>query len=112
MCLNEPQGVPQPGSSQFEQPMSLPDGNLSGGDVHQPVAYAGEVFLRNRKATKRETVRPATFGYIAGYYPKLVGTALAAPVAALIALPEILNAPEWVWQSFTGSSKGTEAAFE
>jgi hypothetical protein len=30
----------------------------------------------NRKTTKRETVRPATFGDMAGYYPKLVGTAL------------------------------------
>ena len=36
----------------------------------------------NRKATKREAVRPATFGYMAEYYPKLVGTALAASVYA------------------------------
>jgi hypothetical protein len=30
----------------------------------------------NRKMKKRETLRPVTIGYIAGYYPKLVGTAL------------------------------------
>jgi hypothetical protein len=32
----------------------------------------------NRKATKKETMRPATFGYMAGYCPRLIGTALAS----------------------------------
>ena len=33
-------------------------------------------WMTNHKATKRKPVRPATFGYMPGYYPKLVGTAL------------------------------------
>jgi hypothetical protein len=52
----------------------------------------------NREATKRKTVPPAPFGCMAGYYPKLIGTALAGVEGK--SLPVMSNprthCPQWL----------------